>query len=56
MIDLFLTFSFRNTSSPCGIVLDIKELYNSESKSQVYGHLHDLLDEWEHSPGTKTSF
>ena len=28
--------------SPCGIVLCLKELFNSESKSQVYGHLHDL--------------
>ena len=29
---------------PCGIVIDIKELFGSESKSQVYGHLHDLLE------------
>ena len=34
---------------PCGIVIDLKELYGSESKSQVYGHLHDVLS----LPGNK---
>ena len=29
--------------SPCGIVYDVKELYGSESKTQVYGYLHDLM-------------
>lgn len=28
---------------PCGIVINVTELYGSESKSQVYGHLHSLL-------------
>ena len=28
---------------PCGIVIDVRELFGSESKSQVYGHLHNLL-------------
>ena len=28
---------------PCGVVLDVKELCGSESKSQVYAHLHNLL-------------
>ena len=30
-------------AKPCTIVVSIKELYGSESKSQVYGHLHELL-------------
>lgn len=35
----------RNLGSciPCGIVVDVKELFNSESKTQVYAHLHQLL-------------
>ena len=27
----------------CGIVVDVKELFNSESKTQVYAHLNQLL-------------
>jgi hypothetical protein len=30
-------------AKPCGIVVDVKELFNSESKTQVYAHLHQLL-------------
>ena len=29
---------------PCATVVDIKELFGSESKTQVYAHLHNL---WE---------
>ena len=32
-------------ASPCGVVLDVKELFNSEGKEQVYGHLHEFLNE-----------
>ena len=28
---------------PCGIIIKIVEMFNCESKSQVYGHLHNLL-------------
>ena len=28
---------------PCGIITFIRELFIAESKSQVYGHLHDFL-------------
>jgi hypothetical protein len=28
---------------PCGIVIGVRELFGSESKSQVYGHLHSLF-------------
>jgi len=28
---------------PCGVVLDVKELFGSESKSQVYAHIHNHL-------------
>ena len=28
---------------PCGIVTLIRELFLAESKSQVYGHLHEFL-------------
>ncbi|KAK3733841.1 hypothetical protein QZH41_008639, partial [Actinostola sp. cb2023] len=28
---------------PCGVVTDVRELFGSESKSQVYAHLHTLL-------------
>ena len=28
---------------PCGIITHVSELYTAESKSQVYGQLHDLL-------------
>lgn len=30
-------------AKPCSIVVDIKELFGSESKSQVYAHLHELI-------------
>jgi hypothetical protein len=29
---------------PCGIIVNIGELFNSESKSQVYGQLHSTLE------------
>ena len=29
---------------PCGVVVNIKELFGSESKSQVYAHIHNLLE------------
>ena len=28
---------------PCSIVVDVKELFGAESKSQVYAHVHNLL-------------
>jgi len=28
---------------PCGTVINVKELFGSESKSQVYAHLHNLF-------------
>ena len=28
---------------PCGVITSLSELFNSESKSQVYGYLHDFL-------------
>lgn len=39
---LFLT-GILAIAKPCSVVVDIKELYGSESKSQVYAHLHELL-------------
>ncbi len=30
---------------PCGVIVSVEEIFNCESKSQVYGHLHRLLDE-----------
>lgn len=30
-------------AKPCGIVVETKELFGSESKSQVYAHVHNLL-------------
>ena len=32
---------------PCGIILFAYELFISESKSQVYGFLHDVFTKWE---------
>ena len=32
---------------PCGIILFSYELFISESKSQVYGILHDVMSKWE---------
>ena len=31
---------------PCGIILFVYELFISESKSQVYGILHDVFSKW----------
>ena len=30
-------------AKPCSVVIDIKELFGSESSTQVYAHMHDLL-------------
>ncbi|CAB3984460.1 Hypothetical predicted protein [Paramuricea clavata] len=30
---------------PCGIVISIAEMFNCESKSQVYGYLHEIMQE-----------
>ena len=40
-------------AKPCGIVVNIKELFNCESISQVYGHLHDLLSQDEYKSISK---
>ena len=34
---------------PCGVITFIREMFNAESKSQVYGHLHQFLH---HNPET----
>ena len=31
---------------PCGVIVHVSELFTAESKTQVYGQLHDLL--WTH--------
>ena len=37
---------------PCGIILFAHERFISESKSQVYGILHDVFSKWKfHSTG-----
>ncbi len=28
---------------PCGIIVNIAEMFNCKSKSQVYGHLHGIM-------------
>lgn len=28
---------------PCGVVVGVREMFGSESKSQVYAHLHSLF-------------
>ena len=30
---------------PCGIIAFVRELFNAESKSQVYSHLHQYLQD-----------
>ena len=29
---------------PCRVAINMEELFGSEGKAQVYGHLHDLLN------------
>ena len=36
---------------PCGVITLIRELFNAESKSQVYGHLHQFLQNNSLQPG-----
>ncbi|KAJ7362131.1 hypothetical protein OS493_013222 [Desmophyllum pertusum] len=31
-------------AKPCAVVVDVKELFGSEGKSQVYAHVHNLLN------------
>ena len=41
---------------PCGIVLCCYELFISESKSQVYGILHDVFSKWDMDEIGRCSF
>lgn len=36
---------------PCGVITLIRELFNAESKSQVYAHLHQFLQKNSLQPG-----
>ena len=29
---------------PCGVIVNMAEMFNCESKSQVYGHVHSTLE------------
>ncbi len=29
---------------PCGVIVNVAEMFNCESKSQVYGHIHNTLE------------
>ena len=40
--NFFLT-GILAVAKPCSIIVEVKELFGSESKSQVYAHLHELL-------------
>ena len=42
--------------TPCGIVLCCYELFISESKSQVYGILHDVFSKWDMDEIGRCSF
>ena len=39
----FLSIGVLAGMWPCGVITSVCELFLSESKSQVYGHLHDFL-------------
>jgi hypothetical protein len=41
---ILLHLGFLSFQWPCGIVINIAEMFNCESKSQVYGHLHELME------------
>ena len=40
--NFFLT-GILAVAKPCSIIVEVKELFGSESESQVYAHLHELL-------------
>ena len=41
-------------AKPCSVVVEVKEMFGSESKTQVYAHLHELLQKPSmHSIGNK---
>ena len=40
--NFFLT-GILAVAKPFSIIVEVKELFGSESKSQVYAHLHELL-------------
>ena len=44
MSQLFFNTGILVTERPCSIVVDVKEIFGSESKSQVYAHLHNLFE------------
>ena len=41
--NIHLSTGILAIAKPCSIVVDAKELFGSESKFQVYAHLHDLM-------------
>ena len=40
---IFISSGILVFANPCSVVVDVKELFGSESKSQVYAHVHNLL-------------
>ena len=40
---MFLPIGCLTFQWPCGIVVNIAEMFNCESKSQVYGHLNKIM-------------
>ena len=40
---MFLPIGCLTFQWPCGIVVNIVEMFNFESKSQVYGHLNKIM-------------
>ena len=40
---LYYRIGILAIAKPCSVVIGIKELFGSESKTQVYAHMHDLL-------------
>ena len=43
MISLITVCIYAPLRFACGVVVEVCEMFGSESKSQVYAHLHSLL-------------
>ena len=47
---IFMVFTLAGILAgmwPCGILVLLSELFTSESKSQVFASLHELLKDWD---------
>lgn len=56
-VRMFLVTRIFEIAKPCFVVVEVKELFGSERKAQLYAHLYELLQKpFMHNIGTVLSY